>query len=538
MLQKIKGMPIKEMTDHMKLKHLLFLLVVYTGLFFFLFPYYRYVIDADATGYMYVAEQVARGNWSDAVNGLWSPLGSWVLAPFIKSGFDPVLTVKYLNGFYGLVILCSFFSLVKKLRLLIATATGILLAAVLLILHFVFLRLFGDLMQAMFLLLYLNVVCSIGFYKDHKKILLAAFIGGLGFYAKAYNFYFVLVHLSIVLLLMGKKQTGILFNAEALKKILTAATTLILAVLPWAFVLKYKYGSFMLSRTGAYNMTWSLSQVYDQPRVLFYPPPNTEGYSIWDDPSYWNVTDVTPFTNSKTFIFQLKLIGSNLIDLLKDLNAYSLLLIPVLIICVLMLFKTRGPFSGNIINSILTWFIIIWPLGILLLHVEARFLWIMAMTGLLLGAVLLEYFFRLKHLKKSLWVLSVIIFTGSFCIYPVQKLVRQAGLGKDIYEMADVFKKNGIGGKMISFHQDSDERSSCVILNYLLKGKYFGPHEKKYTDAEILAGIEKYKIDNYILFYHSTEQKDEILNGVIASKAGKVYGDLYPGVIVLGFEHK
>lgn len=519
----------------MKSKYSFLFLALYTGLFFLLFPQYRFVTDADATGYFSVAERMARGDYYNSINGMWSPLGSWILAPFIRWGFDAVITVKYLNGFYGLIILCSLFSLVKKLSIPLSASLGILAASVILVLHFVFLRLFGDLLQAMFLILYLDVVCSRDFYGNHKKILLAAFLGGLGFYAKAYTFYFILAHLSIVLMIMGKKQNKTLFGRESIKKVLTAAVTIIITVLPWAFILKHKYGSFMLSRTGTYNMTWSLSQVYEQPRVLFYPPPYADGYSIWDDPSFWNVTGITPFTNSKTFFFQLKLILSNMTDALKSLNMYSVFLIVILITALILFYKKAKGFAGEVNPVVLTCFIIVWPLGILLLHVETRFLWIMAVVSLLLAGVLTAHFSNRETISRKILSPVSFIIIASFCIYPLSQLLKQAGAGKDIYDMAAIFKKNNIGGNMISGHQNSDERSTCVVLNYLLKGKYFGPHEKDYSAEEILSGIEKFKIDSYILFYHSPSQKNEILKGIIASRSDKQWPDLYPGVIVLGF---
>lgn len=93
----------------MKTTHLFFFLAIYTLLFFLLFQGYRYVIDPDSTGYLSVAEQLAKGNFRDSVNGIWGPLGSWILAPFIKSNFNEILTTKYLNGFYGFLSVVAFF---------------------------------------------------------------------------------------------------------------------------------------------------------------------------------------------------------------------------------------------------------------------------------------------------------------------------------------------------------------------------------------------------------------------------------------------
>ena len=96
----------------MKLKHLLSL-AIYISLFFILFPGYRYIIDPDSTGYFSVAEQLAKGDFHNSINGIWGPLGSWILTPFLRLHFDAILTAKYLKR-----ILCLFkpgcFFLLKK----------------------------------------------------------------------------------------------------------------------------------------------------------------------------------------------------------------------------------------------------------------------------------------------------------------------------------------------------------------------------------------------------------------------------------------
>jgi hypothetical protein len=98
----------------MKLKHLLSL-AIYISLFFILFPGYRYIIDPDSTGYFSVAEQLAKGDFHNSINGIWAPSGSWILTPFLQFNFDEILTAKYLNGFYVFLSLVAFFLLKKRI---------------------------------------------------------------------------------------------------------------------------------------------------------------------------------------------------------------------------------------------------------------------------------------------------------------------------------------------------------------------------------------------------------------------------------------
>ncbi|MEO5649714.1 MAG: hypothetical protein ABIR03_07320 [Ginsengibacter sp.] len=158
-------------------KHLFFFLTGYLLLFFLLFPAYQYVVDPDATGYLSVAEKIAKGNYFNSINGIWSPLGSWIVAPFIRSGFNGIITAKWLNGIYGAVSLCLYFYFLKKLKINPYVEIATMFGAVLLIIHFAFSRLFGDLLQVTFLLLYLNIISSNNFGKNYKGIIWAAIVG-------------------------------------------------------------------------------------------------------------------------------------------------------------------------------------------------------------------------------------------------------------------------------------------------------------------------------------------------------------------------
>ena len=195
----------------MKNKHLLLFVISYIFLFIFLFPGYRYLMDADSTGYFSVAEKIADGNYLKSVNGIWSPLGSWILVPFIKGGGNAILFAKYLNGFYELVSLILFFHIIRTLKIYFLPAVLIMGAGVLLLLHFSFARLFADNLLVMLLLCYVSIVQSNGFVNNYKKIIAAGFVGALAFYAKAYSFYFVLLHLPIVIIYLKKTEYRFLF---------------------------------------------------------------------------------------------------------------------------------------------------------------------------------------------------------------------------------------------------------------------------------------------------------------------------------------
>jgi len=516
----------------MKSKHLLLFLAIYTSLFFILFPGYRYVIDPDATGYFSVAEQFAKGNFHASVNGIWSPLGSWLLIPFIKLNFDEILSAKYLNGLYGFLSITAFFYLLKKFKTGLFIETATMIGAVLLILHFVFYRLFGDLLEVLCLLLYLNIICSEKFGTNNKGIILAAFAGAMAFYAKSYAFYFVLIHLPIAIYLSGRKNLNRKPSISVLKKTSAAIFVLCLTVSFWIVTLNLKYGHFIL---GQQNITGSLSPAYNQPRVAFYPPPFADAYSIFDDISYEKFNNITPFTNTKIFAAELKLIVFNILKTIEHFNDFSFVFIIIILISVFLIAGRFKYFSGQTNIVLLFSFIIIWPSDFLFFHSEPRYLWIesfsvLILAGLLLSSLIDKYSFN----KKYVYLFSLIVI-GSFYLYPLVELKNQYGTGKNYFEIADALKEHNIKGNVLFSNQSSEDFSESVIINYLAKCRHYGPFTTDYTTQEVIGAIKEYHINNFIFYYKTPFQKDLILRNSPALNPANILSDIYPGIIVLEF---
>ena len=516
----------------MRSKHLLLFLAIYTSLFFILFPGYRYVIDPDATGYFSVAEQFAKGNLHNSINGIWSPLGSWLLTPFIKLNFDEILSAKYLNGFYGFLSLIAFFYLIKKFKIRFFIALGIMTGAVLLIVHFTFYRLFGDLLELLLMLLYLNIICSKKFGTTYKGMLLAEFIGGIAFYAKSYAFYFVLIHLPIAIYFSGGKNLKRKLSLSFLKKSFTAIFALCLTVSFWIITLNLKYGHFIL---GQQNISGSLSPAYTQPRVVFYPPPFADAYSIFDDISYEQINNITPFTNAKIFVAQIKLLLFNALKTIEHFNDFSFVFIPIIVLSTFLIAARFKSFSNQNNLTILLSFIFIWLSGFLFFHSEPRYLWIVSLSVLILAAVLLSFLIdNYSFNKKYLYVFSFVIII-SFYLYPLTELKNQYGSGKNYFEIVAALKQNNIKGNVLFSNQSSEDFSESVIINYLAKCRHYGPFTTDYTTQEIVNAIKEYHINYFILYYKTPFQKDLILRNSPALNPSNILSDIYPGIIVLAF---
>jgi hypothetical protein len=317
-------------------KKLLLSCIAFSILFLLLYPWYKYVFDPDATGYLKVAERIAQGDYTNAVNGYWSPLNSWLLVPFLKMGCNAVTTAKLLDGIYGLGTLIGIHFLLQKFTLHRYAITGILTAATIMLLHMAFYELFGDLLNVLLLTIYLNIICAEDFIVSNKKIMLASVTLGLAYYAKYYSFYFgIIFTLPLFFVLLKKKGHAFPFK-QWFAKVVLACGILFIMALPWAIMLASKYGHFTFTTSAQLNQTFRLSEVYKQPKILAMPLPYADSYSYWDDPSYhYRGILVGPFTSKTVFVHQLKVIISSAQVYIHLLNDFSFILLMVLLLCAL-----------------------------------------------------------------------------------------------------------------------------------------------------------------------------------------------------------
>ncbi len=504
---------------------------LYCLLFCSLLPGYQFLVDSDATGYLYVAEQTAAGNLYHSINGVWSPLGSWILAPFIWLGIDGILAAKWLNGLYGLASLYLIHLLLRR-HLLSQFAYYLLLApATLLLLHFALSRLFADLLQVMLLLCYFCLITKPAFANNKRKIALAAATGAIGFYAKSYVLYFILLHLPVTLILLHYTQPVRPSLTSLLKKVSLAIVLLVLLCLPWAFAMQLKYNHFAFSNVGHYNITGGLLINHTQSAGVFFPPPNPGGYSIWDDPYHTFSLSMGKPDIGELLLRQTKIALSNTRDLLLTLLRFSWLLVPLFLCFAAAVKKRRSlhQYPAALPAGLL--FIVIWCSGYVLLHIEDRFFWIVPLLCLVLTGNLSQWLFAKLSTTRSGMVTAAI--AVSFCIYPATRLVKNYQSGKQSFEMAAAFKQRNIMGNLMSLQQDSDDMDKTVLLNYLLKSKYYGPIRNTYTQLQLEQAVEKFKINYVILFYHSAAAQKEMMAHPLVQHAAAVLSDVYPGVVVL-----
>jgi hypothetical protein len=514
-----------------KMKHIYLIscFIVYLAAFFILFPYNRYNIDADGIAYIQQARQYAWGHYYDALNGCWSPLISWILVPFVKAGVDPVLCCKYLNGFFGACSLFSFYALLQKFS--IAPTIKIFIPAILVVfcLSSAFKLLGPDGLQTLLLSLYLNLVFAPDFLSSNKKLFAAGLLGALCYYAKTYNFFFFILHCTIVLFILCRKEKPAAFARFYLSKMTLVFTAFALFTVPYIFLLSHKYQKFTISSASAITINKSLEPSFTDGRKLAVPPANLSALAIADDPTFFQHAYVTPFTSGRYFFKQVKITLWNIFDYARLLNEISIFSISILLAFGIYLYLFRWRWKRQEVLLLVT--ALLYPAGYLLIALEWRYIWMIPVLLLAMAAVALSELYSITRKKRLVQVIGAVVLM-SFILKPIKELKENLNNREDVYKAAAALKDNGISGNFFGPNTSYLYASRNYYLCYLTNSRLFGVYTPTYTAEEVLEAAKQYRVKYFLNYYQSAAEEQSILHSELAVRSVRVFDGVYPGMVI------
>lgn len=497
------------------MKKIYILLLIYLILGTLLFKYYRYYAVTDIVPYLDIAGKYLNGDFINAVNGVWGVLISWLLIPFLAFGIGPFMSFKVLNLIIGGISLYGFWKLSQKFELKENTRLFLSFLTIPILISFALVHTTPDLLAVCILVYYLNIIFDNKYDLSFWNGVYAGLLGGLGYLAKHYIFYFILIHL----LLSHLFHFFYSQNKERRKKLVTnlilSYVIFLMISLPWVGILSNKYGFFTIGTSMNYNHAWMspFSKGHAPEYLGLQPPPNPTANSMWEDLTYY--VDQMPGNNWGSlsswpnFKYQVKLILQNLRETFLILNKFSLVLGPLIVlsgvVLVLLRFKKREILLDKIFLS--TVVIFLFSSGYLLIRTSDRYIWIDLFLLLLIGGVFLEKtvnHFVLKKNGKLFLLLIVSLFVLSFVFTPVRRLLININQDRDIYDLSLVLKGGGLSGNIAS----NKNWSNTSILSYYLNTKYFGMPVKGAEKVELIKQLKKYKIDYYLKWGNENDDFD------------------------------
>ncbi|MEO6832971.1 MAG: hypothetical protein ABI378_10770 [Chitinophagaceae bacterium] len=486
---------------------------VFVGLASVAFPYYRYFVDPDAVAYLTMAKRAAAGDTWRLVNALWSPLHPALVAVCIKTGLDALWAAQLTNALACLLVLNASFLLFRRFKIPSRTSFPLLLSLSVFLVYALYKQLFCDLWQVAFLLYYLLIISSKSFLQKPLWWLLCGFVMALATYSKVYSFYFLLLHFPLALLLLKRESPQLKFPWKTYG---ISFSFQILLLLPLVFLMHQKYGFWGLSKSGALNTSWTLvGHKTLKPEIkALIPPPYVNSPYTWEDP--YRAEGVI-HGRFESLTMMKSQVGHSIQAALQSIEAANQLSPFLLIIFgasfFLILFK-KGQKLFSTRHKILLAAAAILPLGYLLLHFEARYIWLLVPLSMIFAGIWIEYLREHLHKKIGLQIVTFCL-ALSFIVYPAYDMKNLFRAGEGVYRLAETLTQYNIRGSFTS--NDNPSRSGCVA--YWLGCNYYTPSSERMNRADLLSDMRRYRV----MFYFHHQNALDIATADLVDEAGQSF---------------
>ena len=502
-------------------QHLLAAIVLFLGLFIASYPYYRYFVDPDAVAYLTMAKAAAAGDHWRLVNALWSPLHPTLVAACIRFGVNDLLAAQLTNALACILIIVAVYRLFRRFAIERFVGVALLFALSFFLVYALYKQLFCDLWQIAFLLLYLLLITAKDFLQKPFKWMLCAAMMALAAYAKVYSFYFLLLHFPVALFLHRKIKGR---HPFPLRQYVMVMILQLILIAPLVFLQHHKYGGWSLSKSGALNTSWMLAghKTLRADIDALIPPPYPNSPYTWEDP--W-MSEGRLHKRFESFAMMKSGVAHSVQSSLQGVKASGeispfLLAILAAALGIVLFKKGQQIFGAN--YKILIAAACILPIGYLLQHFEARYIWLLLPIGMILGARFLVLF---QHWSQNTlaYRMAVVGLALSFITYPLYDLQKLFRGGEDIYNEAKALRSLGLNGSFTS----NDNPSRSGALAYWCGSNYYTPAREALNAAALLKDIRRYGVKYYFAYSHPYDVAEPVLR----DEAGRPFQEMSAGII-------
>ncbi len=478
-----------------------FVIILFSIVTVALYPFCKYYIDPDTTAYLTIIERYANGEYFKAFNGLWSPLHPFISGTLMRFGslsaYAAALYVNVGAGFAVLILTFKMFAKFRKStfeRWLFGVFSALYWAMA------VYFQLVADLLGLAIMLYIIICINNDDFLYRKRKWLLVGVLGGILVYAKTYNFYASILIIMVYLFYLNINKV------KSLKSILYMVSyifiPMILLSLPLVYFTKVKYGIWAFGLTGKLNLDWFTvgTQVFRDDIRILIPPPYPDSVSYWEDPFWVQGGWHGIFSEMKYFFRYLLRLAYNFTSWIKEMNHLSFFYSITWILSAFLFFPKQKIFFRKKIGLLIL-VSLLYPVGLWLVAIEARYLWLTLVPVMILGLYLYDWKIK-KHLNKISQRLFLIIFFCSYLVGMIGDIRLIINNGKKEFEIAQILiDKNIQGSFMCNKAAESGALRSIQTLAYFSGNPFYMYPREKWTLQELLADGERYSVSYFYYFY-------------------------------------
>lgn len=494
-----------------------------------LWEHCQYYIDPDAISYLNITEQYVAGNFHNAINGYWSPLGCWLSAIVILlTGLSTFQAAILVNTIAGLGMSLSGQYLFNKFRPSAWERWSFGISLALFWAYAIYYQSFTDLWQFFFLTLCLCLLLSKSFFKRPFLWILLGVLGGMAFFGKAYSFYFfpIMVGIACWALLEGRPHKW-----RMIIKVLALSWGPLLGMaFIWIYLLHHKYGIWTVSTASGLNMSWRLIGVQELRDGLdaLVPPPYQGSLFYFEDPWAAQGARVSFWQGPHLLARQFLRTAFNALDWVRSANSLSpfyFITWALACLCVIGRNKAARTFDAPALKVLLYVFLV-FPLPFWLLTFDnGRYLWF----TLPMASILAMYFAE-KGIKpyfaRPFYTIFLAVYFASITVTPLLGIKQMAGTGKEEHTIGQQLQAMGIQGPFISNLSYADAGPFLIRVAWFSKSPWYCHRTNDYSDNELLKDAKRYAVPYYFYFYKGTGSDFRL-----RSPDGYLYPELTGGAI-------
>ncbi|MDP3732370.1 MAG: hypothetical protein Q8R31_05020 [Candidatus Omnitrophota bacterium] len=469
----------------------------------FLLKYYQYQISQDGISYISIAQKYLNGDFRNAINGYCGPLLSWLLIPFLYFDLSPLIAIKVISLITGLFTMIGVKLLSYKFEMTERIRNIILFSLIPIILFFSLLFVTPDLLLLCLLVYYLNIIFSSEYPNRIYKGIFCGIIGALAYLAKAYAFYFFIVHFLLFNTLHYIRSATGERKGNVLRSFFWGFIIFFIISAAWVLILSNKYQGITITTAKKYIYACMNPESPSYPMFYqgFLKPPNETAVSAWEDPSYLKIKFWNPMQSWNHFKHQIKLILQNIYTIIIIYESFSFLSIMIIIVYILFCIQpfNKVILQGDAFYPLVT--IMLYPTGFVLMGTDARYLWITDILLILMGGHILSVLFRnvfFNNVRKKIVLMFLIL---SFIAIPIKCLIKGINTGKDIYNLSKILERHNMRGSNIASNNNWPQ---SLYLSYYLNSKYYGIPRKNISDENLESELKKNNIDYYLIWDESS----------------------------------
>jgi hypothetical protein len=313
-------------------------------------------INPDGVSYIRIAHYYASGQFHLMISGYWGPMLSWIIAPLLGFVEDPLSAAHIAIGLSAIVYFIGCMAIFRVMGIESSSMFVALGIVVLFSACWSVQNITPDLLMSGILCLAISRVML----PDWCDKVSVQFSSGL-FFGAAYLAKAVALPLSFILIVAAGLLWTICQQTSPTRALRSAAITFLGVILiagPWILVLSFKYERPVFSTSGEINhaLVGSSNVKGSHPTFGIFHVPEEGRVTSWEDPRVLSYPSWSPLETAKDMRYQLKVIKSNAIKILNNLQAFDLLGIGV--ITVIFGFIFHSPWRQNIRSDPWRWSVI------------------------------------------------------------------------------------------------------------------------------------------------------------------------------------